>query len=207
MATAASAARRRAATEVCPTDPHDDGGRREHNPLPATHMTTLDLVAAVNQLLLAQPLVVGGCLTPPAHQVARDSVHPAAVEQQLHPCSPSCPGSETVPGAGGAPTRSKKGLRRSALMVGLQRMRRGSARVQALGLGQASTVKGQSHRGAAYQCRRRRAAPWSAAARGLRPGTLCRQGRAFLPVGLRRRPRNPSSSTRTDASIARIRCA
>ena len=73
-AAAAPAARRRAATAVRPSDPYDDGGRR----------ILRHVLAAVNQLLLAQPLVVGGCVTPPAHRIARDAAHPAAVEQQLH---------------------------------------------------------------------------------------------------------------------------
>ena len=42
------------------------------------------LVAAVVQLLLAQPLVVGGPVSPPAQQEASDSAPPAAVELQLH---------------------------------------------------------------------------------------------------------------------------
>ena len=48
-------------------------------------------------------------------------------------CSPSCPASETGPGGGGASARSKKGLSRSTLTIGLQRIVRGSARVRALG--------------------------------------------------------------------------
>ena len=70
-AMAAAASRWRAATAGRLPDPYDDGGRWHHTP------------PAVDQLLLAQPLVVGGCVAPPAHQVARDSPHPAAVEQQL----------------------------------------------------------------------------------------------------------------------------
>ena len=98
-------------------------GRRHHTPPPSRGL------AVVNQLLLAQPLVVGGCVTPPAHQLARDSAPPAAVEQQLGLVLALLSRVGDGPRAGGAPTRSNKGLRRSTLTVGLQRMRRGSARV------------------------------------------------------------------------------
>ena len=87
--------------------------------------------SAVRQLLQPQPLVVSRRVAPPAHHVARHAAHHPAVEQHLHggstSCSPSCPASDTGPRAGGVPALAKKGLRRSTLTVGLQRILRGSA--------------------------------------------------------------------------------
>ena len=66
------------------------GGGRQRRCVLATRKTTggggiilHPLLAAVSQLLLAQPLVVGGYVTPPEYQVACNSAHLAAVEQQL----------------------------------------------------------------------------------------------------------------------------
>ena len=89
------------------------------------------LFLAVRQLLRPQLLVVRRCVAPPSHQVVCDAAHKPAVEQKLHLvlAEPSCPASNTGPGAGATPNRSKKGLSRSTLTVGLQRIFRGSARV------------------------------------------------------------------------------
>ena len=80
------------------------------------------------------------------------------------------PAREPAPGPGipAREPRATKGLRRSTWTVGLHRILRGSARVWALGLGQAVTVKGPSRRGRGLRRRRRRAAPWSAACHGRR---------------------------------------
>ena len=57
-----------AATAARPGDPHNDGGQRHYTPPPCRG---------------SEPLVVGGCVSPPAHQIARDSANPAVVEQLL----------------------------------------------------------------------------------------------------------------------------
>ena len=58
-------------------------------------------------------------MAPPAHQVLRDSAHPAAVEQQPHFVLALLSRVGGGPRAGGAPAGSKKGMRRSTLTVGL----------------------------------------------------------------------------------------
>ena len=61
--------------------------------------------------------------------------------------SAACPASNTSPGAGGAPDRSKKGLRRSRLTV---EQRRESASVEARGCRRSDTVTGPLSAGGAY---------------------------------------------------------
>ena len=77
----------------------------------------------------APPLVIRRRMPAPPHQVALDAAHRPVVDSSSTSCSPSCPVSDTGPGAGGDPARSKLGLRRSTLTVGLQRILRGKARV------------------------------------------------------------------------------
>ena len=106
-------------------------GQRGRTSPPATwsHCVVLGhLLRTVRQLLQPQPLVVRRGVAPSQDQVARHTAHQQAIEQQLHLVL-SCPASDTGPGAGGVPARSKKGLRRSTFTVGLQRILRGSARV------------------------------------------------------------------------------
>jgi hypothetical protein len=111
--------------------------------------------------------------------------------------------SETGPGAGAAPASLKKGLRRSTFSVGLQRILFGRARVKALGLGQAVTVKGPSHRG--------RSLPMSAASSSFlvrgstRAPTLYDPRPASPSVPPAQRPAVPSLSPPLSASAARIK--
>ena len=68
-------------------------------------------------------------VAPPAHQVARDSAHPAAVEQQLHLVLALLSLVGDGPRGRRGPDTLKEGMMQSTLTVGLQRMRHGSVRV------------------------------------------------------------------------------
>ena len=73
------------------------------------------------------PSLVACTVAPPAHRVARES---AAVEKQLQLVLALLSRVSYEPRGDGAPARSKTGLRRSTLTVGLQRMLRGSSLVR-----------------------------------------------------------------------------
>ena len=92
----------------------------------------------------------------------------------------------------------KKGYRRSTLAVGLHRTRRGSARVFALGLGQAVTVNWQSQSG--------RSLLMSAESSSslVRPG---RTSRKRCRLGRHRPSLSALPGRQTVVSIVRIRCA
>ena len=108
------------------------------------------LPRAVRQLHHAQPLVVRRCMPPPPHQVACDAARRPAVEQQLHratSCSPSCPTSDTGPGAGNPPRPLEKGLEavdvEGPAALPLQRIRRGS---KGIGIGVRAGKHGEGAR-------------------------------------------------------------
>ena len=163
------------------------------------------LLAAVNQLqrLLAQPLVVGGCVTPPAHQVARYSARPAAVGQHLVLALLSRVGDG--PRGRWGPDTLKEGF--EAVDVDGRAAAQATPQREGAGVGAraASTVKGPSHRG--------RSLPMSASS----SSSLVRSStRSPTWNTVSTRPASSfafrsacaaASSSRTVASIARIRFA
>ena len=163
------------------------GGGRQRRRFPATRTTTggggiilRPLLAAVNPLLLSQPLGVGGRVLPLAHQAARDSAHRPAVEQQPHLVVALLPRVGDGPrcrrgGRGPDALKSERGAHREGTVPTRAQLTKVGGVEQLIGP-QPRAVADLEHRVDAARIELR------------------------LPVGLRRR-----EQPRT-ASIARIRC-
>ena len=86
-------------------------------------------VAATVQRLHPPSGICRRGLAPPADKVLGNPPHHPAVEQQVHLVLARLPRVSDRAGRGGSSARSKKGLSRSTLTVGLQRILHGSANV------------------------------------------------------------------------------